>query len=392
MGVKLREKKLKDGGISLYLDITHNNTRTYKFLDIHLSNNRKGSAEDKEKRVLAERLRAQKEYELIIQESGLNDHKKRLSDFVTFYESLKNTESKSKSLRIKTLSHLRNYLSENGKERLPFVEVTEGWILDFQKYLLSVVGNNSTFYYIHSIGSALNIAVTKKIIKDNPFNSLPKHLKIKKQEPDRAFLTIDELNKLAIAKTKTSKQARQAFFFSCFSGLRWGDTHRLKWGDIEVTTAQGKEEKYMLRFRQEKTRSYEYLPLSLQAIEILKERKADFKAFEKRGDKTYKERMEYELGLTYVFPKIFEYNGTNTRSCYVNRQLKTWAADAGIKKNVSFHVARHTFATLALTFGTDLYTVSKLLGHKNIQTTTIYAKVIDKLKDEAVAKLPVIKK
>ena len=75
-----------------------------------------------------------------------------------------------------------------------------------------------------------------------------------------------------------------------------------------------------------------------------------------------------------------------------NQQLRKWAKDAEIKKDIHFHVSRHTFATLALTYGTDLYTVSKLLGHKNIQTTTIYAKVIDRLKTEAVAKLPVIGK
>ena len=76
----------------------------------------------------------------------------------------------------------------------------------------------------------------------------------------------------------------------------------------------------------------------------------------------------------------------------MNNHLKKWAKAAKIKKNIHFHVGRHTFATLALTYGTDLYTVSKLLGHKSINTTTIYAKVIDKLKDEAVAKLPVIGK
>ena len=70
--------------------------------------------------------------------------------------------------------------------------------------------------------------------------------------------------------------------------------------------------------------------------------------------------------------------------------LRAWAREAGIDKHLTFHVSRHTFATLALTHDVDLYTVSKLLGHKDISTTQIYAKIIDKKKQEAVNRLPQI--
>jgi site-specific recombinase XerD len=73
---------------------------------------------------------------------------------------------------------------------------------------------------------------------------------------------------------------------------------------------------------------------------------------------------------------------------YYNEVLKKWAKAAGINKNLSSHVARNTFATLALTNGVDLYTVSKLLGHRDIAATQIYAKIIDKKKEEAVDMLP----
>ena len=68
----------------------------------------------------------------------------------------------------------------------------------------------------------------------------------------------------------------------------------------------------------------------------------------------------------------------------LNAQIKKWAELCGITKNVSFHTARHTFATMMLTLGADIYTTSKLLGHSRISTTEIYAKIIDKKKDEAV--------
>ncbi len=68
-----------------------------------------------------------------------------------------------------------------------------------------------------------------------------------------------------------------------------------------------------------------------------------------------------------------------------------WIMKAGITKHITFHCARHTYATLLLTYGVDIFTLSKLLGHKNIKNTQIYAKIIDRKKREAVDKLPQIK-
>ena len=75
---------------------------------------------------------------------------------------------------------------------------------------------------------------------------------------------------------------------------------------------------------------------------------------------------------------------------HYNQILKSWTKNAGINKNLTSHIARHTFATLSLSSGADLYTVSKLLGHKDIATTQIYAKIIDKKKEEAVDMLPAL--
>ena len=81
-----------------------------------------------------------------------------------------------------------------------------------------------------------------------------------------------------------------------------------------------------------------------------------------------------------VFPRLGTESG-------MNMALKAWASRSGVTKNVSFHVSRHTFATLSLEAGADLYTVSKLLGHTDIATTQIYAKIVDKKRQEAVNKL-----
>jgi site-specific recombinase XerD len=78
------------------------------------------------------------------------------------------------------------------------------------------------------------------------------------------------------------------------------------------------------------------------------------------------------------------------RQSTIDKQLKAWAKAAEIKKSVSMHKARHTFATLSLASGIDIYTTSKLLGHKNLATTQIYAQVIDEKKKRAVDMLPKI--
>ncbi|MNY64362.1 Tyrosine recombinase XerD [compost metagenome] len=70
-------------------------------------------------------------------------------------------------------------------------------------------------------------------------------------------------------------------------------------------------------------------------------------------------------------------------SAYTNVQLSRWVMSAGITKKITFHCFRHTYATLQLTMGTDIYTVSKLLGHRHLKTTEVYAKVIDKKKVDA---------
>ena len=74
----------------------------------------------------------------------------------------------------------------------------------------------------------------------------------------------------------------------------------------------------------------------------------------------------------------------------ISKILTSWVKEAGIKKKITFHCARHTFAVMMLDLGTDIYTVSKLLGHKKLTTTQIYAKVLDKNKQQAVNKIPPI--
>ncbi len=246
-----------------------------------------------------------------------------------------------------------------------------------ERDFLSHVSNNTALRYLNVINGALNEAVRTKILNRNPWHDVPHHQRMRMQDVFRNAFTTEQLQHLANTPAKIDKQIRQAYFFSCFSGLRWSDVNPLRWDEIIIKELEG-ETHYYLYFEQEKTEGIEYLPLSDNAIDILKERQIE---------------ALLETKSPYVFPRIKEVEGTRKRHQWVLRCLKVWAKAAGIsKEKLHFHSGRHTFATNVLDSSAegDLYTVSKLLGHKDISSTQIYAKVRDKRKQAAVKALPKI--
>lgn len=165
---------------------------------------------------------------------------------------------------------------------------------------------------------------------------------------ERCFLTIEELR--ALSDTPCEPKVAYPFLFSCFTGLRLSDVRNLKWSDI----SNG-----VIFLRQHKTGEFVQVPIGKNAAKFLRENDSE-KVF-------------------HDFPTCEEWH---------NRKIREWAKAAGITKSISFHVARHTFATLALGNGADLFTVSKLLGHTKITTTQIYAKVLDEGRKKAVDAIP----
>ena len=164
-------------------------------------------------------------------------------------------------------------------------------------------------------------------------------------------MTIDEVR--ALIDTPMENEAiKDAYLFSCFCGLRISDIIRLQWKDVFVDGGQ-----YRLSVSMQKTKEPIYLPLSSEALKWMPE----------RGNKTPED-------------KVFDLPSPNT----INILIKPWAKAAGISKRFTFHTARHTFATMMLTLGADLYTTSKLLGHADVKMTQVYAKIINKKKDDAV--------
>jgi len=347
MTVKLRKRKLASGNVSLYLDIYQSGKRGYEFLGLYLTKDKTAS---KETLKLAQNIQAKRQVEIQHSEHGFVPHFKKKANFVDYFERLAQGKPKGEKAWNNTLKHLQAFTSG----RIQFSAVTDDWLETFKTYLLTKVSQNTAHSYFSKVKAALKQAVKDKIIVSNPCDLVSQ---IKRQDTERTFLKLTEIERLA-QTTCRDHEVKRAFLFSCFTGLRLSDIRALQWQQINGDT---------LEFRQRKTKGFEYLHLSAMASQILIDRPN---------------------------PKILTMQNTNIfnirSETHLSKVLKRWCKDAGINKRVSFHTARHTFATLALTWGVDLYTVSKLLGHKTIQATQIYAKIVDEKKKAAMEMLPTI--
>jgi integrase len=198
---------------------------------------------------------------------------------------------------------------------------------------------NTKASYFSTFRAVLKRAYRDKLIKDNINDFLEK---IEYKETKREYLTLEELKRLAYTPCDIPV-LRRAAIFSCFTGLRVSDIMQLEWKHIVKAPDGG----WCMRIRTEKTETEATLPISEEALSYCGKRKKDGKVFE-----------DFARGM-------------------LTAPLKRWLERAGITKHITFHCFRHTFATLQLAMGTDLYTVSKMLTHRFISTTQIYADIMD---------------
>jgi len=372
--VKLREKKISGNRQSLYLDfypaIPHPETgepTRREFLGLYLFDKAKNPIDkqgNKETLQLAEQIRQKRENYLNKPEIYTGYEKEQLKikeqgeqNFVTYFKSL---ADKRKASNHDNWVSAYNYLDTYTKGNLKFADLNEKFCNEFKEYLLTTKSNksnkvtlaqNSAVSYFNKLKATL-----KQAYKDGylPSDLNGKIQPIKQAETQRNFLTIEELNSLV--KTECNNPLlKRAALFSALTGLRFSDIKNLVWGELEYIEGNG----YFIQFKQQKTKGVEMMPISEQAYSLLGERKEP-------TDKVFE-------GLTY--------------SAYENKHLYQWIGAAGITKNITFHCFRHTFATLQLSKGTDIYTVSKMLGHRELKTTQIYAKIIDQTKREAADKI-----
>lgn len=278
-------------------------------------------------------------------------------DFIKYFDELKEKRHRnsSKSIQVNWSRELALMKLYTGNKPLPFGCIDLTLIEDYRDYLLKapkgggksgIISQNTASTYF----SIFKAAVHQAFIDGYLDVDLAAKVKgVPEEESRREYLTIEELNLLA-ATPCNYPMLKKAAFFSALTGLRHCDIRKMTWQEL---SKEG--DHYRINFTQEKTGGVEYMPISEQAYLIC-------------GEPQEPDRLVFE--------------GLQDPS-YINRPVKVWVEAAGIKKHITFHCFRHSFATNQLTEGTDLYIISKMMGHTDIRTTQIYAKVVDSKKEEA---------
>ncbi len=370
--ITLRQRTLPSGRTTLYLDIICNGRRKVESLKLFLipETSRADKQKNKETLKLAEAILAKRVVEVQNKEFGFKSDYAEDTNFYDYYvaitEKRLGTESRGNWGNWRScLKHLQKY--DPNLEKRTFADITQDWVQGFRDYLEKEacawgcdyrerikdhpLSKNSKLSYFNKLRACLNQATEERIIERNPMHGVEP---FKEAEGTRMYLTIEEVKTLAQTECEYPN-IKRAFLFSCLTGLRRSDVLRLKWGDIH------KQDGYTrIIFTQKKTGGLEYLDISAQASELLGE----------RGK-----------------PNENVFTDIHSPSC-TNEAIKRWVLRAGINKEITFHCSRHTFAVMMLDLGTDIYTVSKLLGHRELSTTQRYAKVLDKNKQKAVSKIP----
>lgn len=366
--VRIREKVLNDGTISLYLDMYYRGNRKKEGLKLYIIPETSPAAKQQNRntRSLAEQIKAQRI--LDIQKDGLVDWEKLkkskttltswLEDFVTCEENLSPSSVRGKR---NAKARVDEYLESIGQPDLALADVDKDICRGFISYLKNckfnkdkkTLSNTTSRLMVNRITAALNKAVVEGLIPSNPFKALEAKEKPKKDCAMREFLTIDELK--VLMKTPCRYEiVKKAFLFSCFTGLRYSDMKALRWSEIH-TAADGKT--LYIEHDQVKTKNRVTIPLSDEALKWMPKQK---------------------IGIDQVF---HEFQITHTT---VEVILQEWMKDCGIDKHITYHCSRHTAATTLLTLGANLYVVSKLLGHSSIKMTEVYAKIVDQKKVETM--------
>ena len=258
--------------------------------------------------------------------------------------------SKSKATYQKyevTRKHLTNFIKEKyNLSDISFKEINYQFITDFEVYLLTTCrcNSNTTAKFMQFFKRIILIAKNNGWIKSDPFANY----KIRLKKVDRGYLTQEEVEKIMAKEfpTKRLEQVRDIFIFSCFCGLAYIDVKKLRKENIRTSFDGnlwiiGKREKTDVSF-------------SIPFLEI---------------PKTILAKYEGTLPDNRILPVP-----SNQK---MNAYLKEIGALCGINKELTFHLARHTFATLTLSKGVSIESVSKMLGHTNIKTTQIYARITD---------------
>lgn len=385
--VRIRFKQLANGEQSIYLDLYKDGKRAYEFLkddegkslrllpEIGTPDEVKAIKQRNHKILLqAEAIRVSREKEVVelgkVENNVTPLGKMLLKDWFVHYDGLISLSvGIAKRKQIPTLvHHLKNWLGDK-YNTVQMQQLSADFFRAFLKHLHGykrqsitnpdvyyTLSDNSLYQIFSTLKTSMGRAVREGVISRNPLDGmkdngeLPKHPSVQ-----RVFLSVAEVS--ALIKTECRREdVKRAFLFSVFTGLRVSDIVKLKWSEV-INDGQD----LRLQLVMQKTKDPISMKLNGQAVKWLPE----------RGGATLSDNVFSNLPTLANIEKI----------------LEKWGKDAGVQKRFTFHTARHSFATISINNGTDIYTVSKLLGHRSLETTKIYAELLTKSKDAAVDRL-----
>lgn len=331
----------------IYLSINENTRQRRIFTGLRLTENK---AQNREIMRMAEMIRSKVELQRVAHMNGfITEEEERLT--VYDYTKKISDEKGKQSQFYKLLPYIEKY----GDRKLNACD--SHWFQNFQTYMEHDTGLSpaTAERYTCRLREVFKIAVRDNILLSDPSDGI-KHIRV--PESTRPHLEEDEIRALVATELpyENGDELKRAFLFGVFTGLRYSDIKSLTWGDIDLKQKQ--VSKQMV-----KTKTVVYVPLTSDAIKMLNV-------------------QEVHKATDSVFPYVAQSDAST------NRRLKKWGKLAGLDKDVTWHVARHTLATQLIESGADLYTVQKTLGHTKSTTTEVYAKVSDRRKREAMDNLP----
>ena len=353
--VHLLERRLPSGKIRVFLDIYDGKSQWQESTGILLAGEH---SEDRLKKQAAEHKRAEREKQILVEAiSGISVEKRGVSFFQYAEKIIQQKHGTTQNLYKNAIEQFEAFLQLDSKEEFTFEKLSKDLCVRYANHLKSSgLKRNTAAAYFFKLKSVLKQAEKDEIILASP----AKDVTIKLVDLEPKYLTIEDLKKLAKANCG-NLIVRDAFFFSCLTGMSYVDLVDLKWHQINADR---------LQYARQKTKQPVSFQLNGEAIAILKRQ-----VHQKKTEKTL---------TNHEMESVFKMPSRQT----IDKILKRWGKRAGIPIPLSMHKARHTFGTLAHAMGADIYTVSALMGHRNLSMTQKYAKVIDPRKNEAVSRLP----
>ena len=379
MTITLRQKDLENDNKSLYLDIYDNGKRKFEFLSLYLlpevDEQTKAANEETLKRahqIRAERILhpetiPEKGHQTVAREDAADDSPELMGWIQTYIDLITASGEYSKSVIRQTQylqDRMREFLEAKRKTHISLRKFDKECFKAFflwlkndyvpQKFVRKEskpLSESSLKNLQQRIVAVFNKAVKAGKLKANPFYQMDKSDTFATpKESHRQFLTLDELKTfMASEETNGVRETQLAFGFACLTGLRISDIRALRWADIQKNEGMN-----TLVIIQKKTKAVNAVPICSTAMGWMPERGKDNKVFHLPAHAN------------------------------VDAALKRIAKKVGIEKTISFHTSRHTFGTLIQAATGNIETTKKLMGHKSLKSTAIYADVLTEEKVKAV--------